>query len=241
MVETIQTGTKTEQTRKREEKVLERSFESLHLDVGSTLVLERVDSRRKLPVQLLGYRKQRSLMISAPRANGAEVYLESGETVHVRFLTGKTAGAFESHVIYRCYQPFSYLHLAYPQRVECVDIRDSERVSANLLASVDSDFVLVGDWPKQVKVTNISETGLCFESGDFLGLVGHELNFSFELSVNGIEKNMLLPGVIRNITHVEHSDSPRDYLVGVQFTEIDPDQRLFLSTYVMAQGRHANE
>lgn len=216
---------------------LERSFESLRLDVGSTLMMERIDARRKFPVQLLGYRKSRSLMVTAPRHRGGELHIESGESLRLRFLTGKTAGALETHVLYRCYQPFSYLHLAYPLRVECVDIRDAERVAADLIAEVDSDFVLVGDWPKRIDVIDVSESGLRFHSNDFLGLVGHELNFSLELRVSGVRKSLRLPGVIRNIEHLEHADAKRDYQVGVQFTEVDQEQQFVLSSFVLAQGR----
>lgn len=238
MVDTVNSLTRAAAAEADQGRAVERSFESLHLDVGTGMVMERVDARRKLPVQLLGYRKQRSLMVSAPRHQGTEVYIESGEAVRLRFLTGKTAGALETHVLYRCYQPFSYLHLAYPLRVECVDIRDAERVPASLVAEVDSDFVMVGDWPKRVDVTDVSETGLRFRSNDFLGLVGHELNFSLTVSVNGVTKALHLPGVIRNIAHEEQQNNDRDYQVGVQFTEVDHEQRFVLSSFVLAQGRH---
>lgn len=213
---------------------LQRSFESIGLPIGSSLVLERVETGKKYPVQLLGFRLHRSLMVTAPQTKGAEVLLDSGEALNVRFINGKTVGAFESQVVFRCYQPFSYIHLSYPEQIESIDVRNAERVSADLEASVDSDFVMVGDWPKQVVLRNLSESGLCFVSDEFLGLIGHELNFSVTLSINTIEKTLCLPGVIRNIEHLTLDSGQKEYQVGVQFLTVDENDFLVLSSYVLA-------
>jgi len=215
---------------------LQRSFESIGLPVGSALVIERVDSGKKYPVQLLGFRRQRSLMVSPPQTkNGAEILLDNGEALNVRFINGKTIGAFECQVVYRCYQPFSYIHLSYPEQIESVDIRNAERVSADIEASVDSDFVMVGEWPKKVVLRNLSESGLCFVSDEFLGLIGHELNFSVGLTVNDVEKTLCLPGVIRNIEHHALPNGRKDYQVGVQFLALNDNDRLVLSSFVLAR------
>lgn len=213
---------------------LQRSFESIGLPIGSSLVLERVETGKKYPVQLLGFRLHRSLMVTAPQTKCADVLLDSGEALNVRFINGKTVGAFEAQVVVRCYQPFSYIHLSYPEQIESIDIRNAERVSADLEASVDSDFVMVGDWPKQVVLRNLSESGLCFVSDEFLGLIGHELNFSVTLSINKIEKTLCLPGVIRNIEHLTLDSGQKEYQVGVQFLTVNENDFLVLSSYVLA-------
>jgi len=214
-------------------RTLERDFEALQLPIGGGLVIERTENARKFNVQLLGYKKGVSLMISAPQSKGREVMLETGDALRVRLLSGKSVAAFETHVRYRCFQPFSYYHLSYPHSIEVVDVRNAERVKANLSASVDSEFVLIGDWPKQVAIENLSETGLCFMSSDFLGLLGHELMFSLTLTLNGRESALRLPGVIRNIEHPEADRHPKRYQVGVQFTQLEESERLVLAAYVL--------
>lgn len=218
-----------------EHTLIQRDLASVDLEIGAQWVLETRTIRRKAQVQLLGYRARHSLMISAPMRNGSELLLERDEPLALRFMSGKTVCAFESRVIFHSYQPYSFYHIAYPEQVETLDVRNSVRVKADIFAEVDSEFVLVGDWPKTVKLVNLSESGLCFVYADFLGLLGHELIFTIALPVQGATSTLFLKGVIRNIEHRYAGLRKQDYLVGVEFIELDAHSRLVLSNYVLAK------
>lgn len=212
---------------------LQRSFETLGLEVGQLLTVEAQHPKRKAQVQLLGYRSGHSLMISAPRKHSSEVLLEKDEPLALRFLTGRTACAFESRVLYHCYQPFSYYHISFPQHVESLEVRNATRVESNIFADVDSEFVLVGEWPKTVQLVNLSESGLCFRSDEFLGLLGHELLFTFEVPLEAQKTTLFVTGIIRNIDHPEPQSLDRHYSVGVEFVGLDERARLVLANYVL--------
>lgn len=217
------------------DSLLTRAFESLGLEIGANLQLETLRIKRKFQVSLLGYRANHSLMITAPYRHGKEVLLERGEPLALRFMSGKSVCAFESTVRYHCYQPYSYYHLSYPESVDSLNIRNAVRVSAELYAEVDSEFVILGDWPKTVQLKNLSETGLCFESSEFLGLLGHELVFTLQIPVTSVHSTLFLRGLIRNIEHPSPSNGLSDYQVGVQFVDLDERAKLVLTNYVLAR------
>jgi len=214
-------------------------FSNLGLTVGSNLTIETVSPVRKYQVQLLGYAENRSIFVSSPTRDGREVLLDKNCAVAVRLLVGKKVCAFEAQVIYRSIHPYTYYHLSYPDEVEALQVRNSERVNTLINADVDSDFDIVGEWPKPGYINNLSKTGARMTSPYSLGEKGHELLVSFELSVSGMEKRICLSSIIRNIelnSDAEVGDEGR-YVVGIEFIDLSDEQRLTLSTYILEHDR----
>jgi c-di-GMP-binding flagellar brake protein YcgR len=212
----------------------EETFASLGLAVGSAITIETVSPVRKYQVQLLGYCEGRSVMISSPTRDGKEVLLDKGSSVAVRLLKGMTVCAFETRISYRSIQPYTYYHLVYPEDVKILQVRNSERVDTLITAEIDSDFDVVGEWPKPAYINNLSKTGARMTSPQSLGEKGHEVLVSFLISVSGMNKQVCLPGIIRNIelsNEVEVGDEGR-YTVGVEFFDLSDEQRLTLSSYI---------
>jgi c-di-GMP-binding flagellar brake protein YcgR len=132
------------------------SFSDLSLTIGASLTVETISPVRKYSVHLLGYAENRSLFISTPLRDGKEVLIDKGCVVAVRLLVGKNVCAFESKVLYRSLQPYTYYHLAYPQEITVLQVRNSERVAILIETDVDSDFDIVGDWPRTATINNFS-------------------------------------------------------------------------------------
>jgi len=213
------------------------TFAGLHLAIGTSLVLETHSPVRKLGVRLLGFLEGRSLLVTAPLREGKEVYLEKGTSVVVRLLEGKQVCAFESHVLYRSIQPYSYYHLAYPDEIEVQQVRSSERVNTLINANIDSDFDIIDDWPKRARINNLSRTGARLIANESLGQFGHELLISFDIDVSGMHKTVSLAGIVRNIDRERDEQDNIHYVVGVQFLEMTDEARLSLANYIYEQDR----
>jgi len=207
------------------------SFSDLNLTVGASLTIETISPVRKYHVQLLGYAENRSLLISSPLRDGKEVLLEKDCVVAVRLLVGKNVCAFETKVLYRSIQPYSYYHLAYPEDITVLQVRNSERVDTLIETDVDSDFDIVGDWPRAAKINNLSKTGARMISSTHLGEKGQEILLQFEVTVSGINKRVCLPSIIRNVENNELEEDEK-FTVGVQFLELTDEETLTLSTYI---------
>lgn len=215
------------------------SLADLGLTIGSLLTIETVSPVRKYQVHLLGYTEHRSILISTPLREGKEVLLDKDGTLAVRLLIGTSVCAFSSKVIYRSIQPYTYYHLAYPEAIEVLQVRNSERVDTLISADIDSDFDIVGEWPKPATINNLSKTGARMTSPFSLGEKGHELLVVFELSVSGMEKQLVLPGLIRNIelNSEQKVGSEGRYIVGLEFIRLNDEQRLTLSSYIYENDR----
>ena len=195
------------------------------------MTLETQAPRRKYKVNLLGYNTGRSLMVSAPSKDGLESLLKVGADVAIRLLAGKRACAFESTILYRSIQPYSYYHLAYPEDVEAVNVRNAMRVNSGISASIDSEFIIVGDWPKRVRVQNISETGACINSETSLGLLGNDVLIDFDLKVGGLIRKMHLRALIRNSEYRSQDYGESSFVSGLQFIGMQEEERLSLANY----------
>ena len=205
---------------------------NLNVPIGHALVLESLAPSRKWPVHLLGLLDNKTVMVSAPLRDGKEVYLEKGSAVIVRYMDGERACAFESHVVYRAVQPFSYYHLAFPYEIETTRIRNAERVATQLDAWVDSDFIVLEDWPKPASITDISRSGARIESDELLGQTGHELIMDFRLQVSGLNRHVKVAGVIRNIASPNYRLPSQRFAMGLEFCELSDDARLSLANYI---------
>lgn len=212
----------------------ELQFAALGLPIGQILTIETLSPVRKYVVRLLGFSEGKSLLVSAPYREGKEVLLEKHSMLAVRLLEGKKICAFEARVIYRSIQPYTYYHLSYPVQVETLQVRDSERVDTQIEAVVDSDFDIVGEWPKPAQINNMSKTGARMMSDQFLGTYGHELLVDFDLRVSGMNKRVCLSSIVRNIEkdpRVPGDDASR-YIIGVQFLDMTDDVRMSLANYI---------
>lgn len=215
------------------------SFADLGLTIGCYLTIETIASARKYQVQLIGFFDKRSILISPPLREGREVLLEKNTGLAIRLLEGKKVCAFETKVIYRSSHPYTYYHLQFPEFVNTRQIRNSERVATKIDVAVDSDFDIVGDWPKHAFITNLSKTGARMTSQVSLGEKGHELVLMFELHVSGMHKQLRIPCLIRNIQlssnsqiAEENNDVQGNYVIGIEFLDMNDEHRLSLSSYI---------
>jgi c-di-GMP-binding flagellar brake protein YcgR len=213
---------------------ISESFADLGLSIGSYITIEAVATTCKYQAQLIGFWDKRSMVISPPLRDGGEVLLEKDTIVGIRLLEGKKVCGFETKIIYRSSDPYAYYHLKFPDSVTTRQIRNSEIVHTAIDVSVDSDFDIVDNWPKQAVITNLSKTGARMTSQHSLGEKGHELVLLFELFVSGMHKQLRIPCLIRNIHLSSSAQNPdlESYIVSLEFLDMNGEHRLSISSYI---------
>ncbi len=227
----------TEEEKKPDTGTAPAQFSELGVPVGCAITLETLAGSRRMSARLIGYMEQKSIMIGAPVREGKELLLERGESLVVRFLHRNHVCGFESKVLYRCIQPFSYYHLDYPKLVDLVTVRDSERIGLNIAVKVNSDFDAgILDWPQMASIKDISKSGISVTSSNTLGEIGHELILEFDLPVTGSVRHFDLDAVIRNRNVVNAKDGRSLYAYGMQFLNLSDADRLALASYLYEQS-----
>lgn len=201
---------------------------ALNLVVGSTLQLELPDRDGEVaPVTLIGYLAGRSLLVSLPPDAASPA---AGEPCVVRFQAGDRLYAFDTRVLCIASQPFSYLHLAYPEGVQTGGARRSQRVQVN-----DMVMMLVMEEAGRklsVALADISMTGARLVAGSRLGEVGER--FSIEIPQVESEGRIALPCQVRYVREEQSTTvgGKRVYHHGVEFTGLDRQALVFIERYI---------
>lgn len=207
---------------------------TLNLVVGSTLQLEFASNAVVLPVTLIGYVPQRSILVMlAPTAEaGLSLGAEAGDACVVRFEAGDDLYAFDTQVVCRAEQPFVHLHLAYPPGVQGASVRRSQRVPVN-----DMVMMLVMEEAGRklsVALADISLAGARLVAGTRLGAVGERFSIEIpHIGKSGPER-IALPCRVRYVREEQSANavSKRVYHHGVEFTELSRQALLFIERYI---------
>lgn len=210
-----------------------RSLSELNPRIGEKVQIETRAPRTRYSVQLLGYRENGSMMVSAPK-NAA---VNAGAQVTVRLMTGNFICAFSARILKIQTTPFGYWHLEYPKETEIRRIRSHTRVPVNLLVSVDEFEQGKGfrhDWPVSAYCTDISLSGACIDASVALGKQGDKLFITTRFSVAGVDQIILTPALLRSVTPQEGSVS-KVVSHGLEFLDMDDDTHLILAGFVYQQ------
>lgn len=210
-----------------------RTLAELNPRIGEKVQIETRTPRGRYSVQLLGYRENSSLMVSAPKSAS----VNAGAQVTVRLMSGNFICAFSARILKIQTSPFAYWHIEYPAKTEIRRIRSHTRVPVNLLVSIDEfepDTGLRHDWPINAFCTDISINGACVDASVALGKQGDKLFLTTRFSVAGIDQVVLTSALIRSVQPVEGGGS-KVVSHGLEFLDIDDDTHLILAGFVYQQ------
>ncbi|WP_420555337.1 flagellar brake protein [Neptuniibacter marinus] len=210
-----------------------RSLAELNPRIGEKVQIETRAPRARYSVQLLGYRENGSLMVSAPKSS----VVNTGAQVTVRLMTGNFICAFSARILKIQTSPFAYWHLEYPKTTEVRRIRSHTRVPVNLLVSIDEFEQGKGlrhDWPINAYCTDISLSGACVDVPVALGKQGDKLFMTTRFSVAGVDQVILTTALIRSVQPQEGSVSTV-VSHGLEFLDLDDDTHLILAGFVYQQ------
>jgi hypothetical protein len=202
--------------------------------VGETLYLQQIDNPSiRYTVRLIGFVKNKTVMVTAPAIDGKLEFVRDGQTFIVRAFAGKKAYAFVTSAVKSVHSPHPYLHLAFPKEVRCTVVRRGVRAQVKIIASVGLDN------PERVGAAVLTDLSMGGASGtlkQLLGQKGEEGQIKFKVHAAGQDEILNLKMVLRSIGPAEGGDG---YKHGFEFLDVSIHERLILSAFVhqtLAEG-----
>ena len=193
------------------------------------------DGRDRLNAKIIGHAPNKSLIISAPSVGGKLPILKENQPFVVRMLQGSRVYGFQSIVLKYYTLPYPHLHLKQPENIECIQVRGAQRVNTSLVISVHT----ADDKTFSVTMLNTSASGGLLQAREVLGKLNDRVSISLELNISGIQKYLRFPAIIRNLSTPDDrgaSDKDNSYFRhGVEFVDLDDDQKLTINAYVYEQ------
>lgn len=203
-------------------------FETSRIRVGDVIQLETEPDAPRHLVLLVGYLKNRGIIVTPPESAGALMMLREGQPFVGRFFSGQRAFAFSTALLKQTSVPFPHLYLSYPRALRYQEIRNSVRADVQLIAAVEYPG---RSEQASAKVFNLSTSGAGLRSRQRLAGDGDVLRLKFKLSVHGVDTFVTVSGRICSITtKVDEPEMPFSY--GIQFEEPDSQTHFSLAAFV---------
>lgn len=210
-------------------------FDEMNLQIGERIELERssaADNTRYF-THLIGYIRNQSLLVKMPVVDGLPLAISENEIMTVRVFSGTNAFAFTVPVIRVIISPTHYMHLGFPDTIQCTEIRKALRVSLQLTAK--AKLVHTRDFPQEVVLTDLSTSGANVESEQSLGQAGQHLHLSFIFhnKLSDYETQLNLKVRIQNAEHpTPTQEGPAVYIHGVEFEDLSGVETILLQSYI---------
>ena len=208
----------------------------LHLQVGEALQIQFMDdeTRGQFYVRVIGFLPERSVIVTTPEKGGQPMHVREGRGLLVRSFNSDQAHGFSSIVLRSCVQPYAYLHLTFPKKIETMAERQAARVRSALAMSV---HLLSGGSAEQGVpgvIRDISNTGAQILAAGPIGKSGDRVLIRTRLPLDVLgDQPVDLPSLIRNVQ--EESDikgSLWRFRSGVEFEPLDTQSTLVLRAYL---------
>jgi c-di-GMP-binding flagellar brake protein YcgR len=195
--------------------------------VGETLYMQAVDnSSVRYTVRLIGYAKNKSVIVTAPTQEGKFEFIRDGQAFVVRAFSGKKAFAFLASAVKTVHTPYPYLHLSYPKEMRCTVVRRGIRAQVKIIASVTFGR------PERTAAAMLLDLSTGGSSGNIkeeIGRKGDEGYVKFKVHVAGVDEFVSLKAVLRSVVPAENNEGFRH---GFEFIDTNVRDRLVLTAFV---------
>lgn len=204
------------------------SFEQSRVRVGDVLQLEVSPDQPRFTVLLIGYLKNKGIIVTPPESAGGLVMLREGQSFVGRFFSGQRAFAFSSTLVKQTMVPYPHVHLAYPRELKVQEVRKSPRIDVQMIAAIE--FV---DREGQAsgKICNLSVTGAALRTKQRLVAAGEKVRVKFKLRIHGVETVVSILCEVRAVSD-KRDDPAMPVLWGLHFIEPDHQTHFALTAYV---------
>lgn len=203
------------------------SMEDVRWRIGESLSLQPHDNPTlRYTVRLIGFVKNKTVMVTAPMLDGKFGFIRDGQTFVVRSFSGKKAYAFTAGAVKSVHAPYPYLHISYPQQVRATAIRKGARAAVKVISSVS-----LGQPARTIATTliDLSVGGGSAIARQPFGVKGETGQIVFKLHVAEHTAFLTLRMVLRSVTLAESGDV---YNHGFEFLDVPVDERMILSAFV---------
>lgn len=212
-------------------------FTEIKLTNGERIQLQDPSNKNndRIFVKLIGYREDKSILVTMPRSDGELVRVVKGQIFIVRLFSVQTVYAFNVTVLEGKVSPYAYMHLSYPESVESVVVRNAQRVNVELIVSVQH-----GDPDKakgelvSAKLTDISTGGAKLSTFEPIGELSEDISMSAKLTVGGVEQYLQILATIRRVD-IEEEEGRQMFTYGLEFRFVEENDRLVLHGFVYEQ------
>lgn len=206
------------------------TLDATKLRVGDVMQLQSGPESPRLVVKLIGYLKNRGLIVTVPEADGEFVMLKDGQSFVVRFFSGQNAYAFTSTVTRQTSVPFPHVHLAYPREVRGLVIRKDSRIDVELIAAISKEGA-GANTTAAGKIVNLSTGGAALRAKERLGNKGDAIEVKFKVLINDIQSYVVFQSEICTIAD-DKADPVMPYMHGIRFVSPDQATSLALAAFV---------
>lgn len=205
------------------------TLDATKLRVGDPMYMQSSPEAPRLVIKLIGYLKNKGLVVTVPESESELVMLRDGQSFIVRFFSGQNAYAFTTVVVKQTSVPYPHVHLSYPKEVRGREIRKGSRVDVELIAAIATEPG--GGHTASGKIVNLSTGGGALRAKTRLGEKDHVINVKFKLLIGELPSYVSFDCVIRAASE-DADPSGMPYLYGLQFLEPDPAMSLALTAFV---------
>jgi c-di-GMP-binding flagellar brake protein YcgR len=185
-----------------------------------------------LPVGLLGYLKNQTLIVTNPIAAGKVVPVKEGTPYNVKGFSGTLHFTFKAKVLKVHAQPYPHMHIEYPKLVYATKIRKALRALVNLPATLYSP---VTQKHTAVILKDISVGGGQLVLPSPIGRKDGKYTLSFMIKLaEDLEEEVRTEVIVRTLD-TQDAKGTTTYTMGVQFLDLDKGARLLVMTFVYRQ------
>jgi c-di-GMP-binding flagellar brake protein YcgR len=197
----------------------------LNIELNADLFLKIKKIKGFFPSYLIGIKPETFIIIKTPTIIGRENMLSKGTSLMVRYSYLGDVYRFKTTVIGTNEKPFKVTYLSYPDVVEKIDYRNSQRVSSYIPASLAYEQVAV-----RGIITDISVGGCKFRTDSIDQvqdlLIKRESDVILQFPLLGLEGVREFKGKIKKV------EFDNDFSLGIGFREIEKEARKIIAAYV---------
>lgn len=213
-----------------------RPASDLDLQVGESLQVQFMDdeTRGQFYVKVVGFLPERSVLVTTPEKDGRPLAVREGRAVLARSYSGSEARGFTCTVLRACVQPYAYLHLSYPNKLETMAERQASRVRSALAVSVRPAAGDNAGRDVPAVIRDVSTTGAQLLASAAVGRSGDRVVIRARLPLDVVgDQAVDLPALIRNVQdETQVPGSLWHYKCGVEFEPLDTQSTLVLRAYL---------
>jgi len=214
--------------RKRKKK---NQVSHLNIELATDLLLQFKGVKGFFPSYLIGMKPDVFLIIKSPTIIAAEDLLAEGSSLVVRYTYLGDVYRFKTDVLGTSHEPFKVTFLTYPDVVEKIEFRDTQRVLCFFPATLSYNKSKISGM-----ITDISLGGCKFRTDAIEQIEGlllkNEGDVSLQFQLLGHEGTKEFQGKIKKL------EFDMNFSLGIGFRDIDDDTRQVISSYVENAGEY---
>ncbi|TCJ16300.1 flagellar brake protein [Parasulfuritortus cantonensis] len=208
------------------------TLDEVKLMPGDALQLQPLveGPQERLTVRIIGVMKPKSVLVTAPMIDGKLIFVRDGQPFLVRAFSGLNVCAFKAKVLKAQHAPFPYLHLSYPETVQLMRIRKAVRARVQIIAAL---YDRAGG--RQIgagRIVDLSVGGARIQVPRGFPVPGEQVYLAFKIRLDDIEEIVETSAAMRSVADEDDEEGRPATALGVQFGELNPQQRLLIMNLV---------